>query len=137
MKYSQIEQARKTLCEFVGNVRQWLYNPETNIPFPSEKTFKDVLKQVCDCLNEKDYIIPDRLLNSIKTLYLGDNICVTDYKNEQIPDVNALFAEHYNPKMMAKTIDTAEDIVLIIKDKDGEIIKIKAEKQYIKNLLQL
>lgn len=135
MRYSSIEQVRATFVGFMGNIRDYLYYDCGYMP--TEKDITNLIKDVCSCMNEKDYLFSDLSLKQLKTLTISDIIQATDSKGNHIEEMEMLLSDHYNPKMLAKAIDNAEIVLLSYNDIAGNPIKNQMSKIQIKQLLNL
>jgi hypothetical protein len=119
----------------MGNIRDYLYYDCGNMP--SEKDITDLIKDVCSCMNEKDYLFSDLSLKQLKTLVVSNSIQATDTKGNHIEEMEMLLREHYNPKMLSKAIDNAEIVILSYSDIAGNPINSILSKNQIKQLLNL
>lgn len=135
MKYSTIDTTRKLFVTFMGNLRDLLWY-DCGIK-PSEKEICLLMKDVCACLNEKDYLFSDISLKMLDTLVVSETISATDTKGNPIEEMEMLLREHYNPKMMAKAIENANIIYVSYSDVAGNPVKNQVSQMTAKKLLNL
>lgn len=119
----------------MGNLRDLLWY-DCGIK-PSEKEICLLMKDVCACLNEKDYLFSDISLKMLDTLVISETISATDTKGNPIEEMEVFLREHYNPKMMAKAIDNANIIYMSYPDFAGNLIYNRVSQKTAKQLLNL
>jgi len=134
MEYSKIEDIRRSFCEFMCALRGYLYYHEGERPTIAQ--INKQIKNVCSCINEKDYLIDDKLLQTIGGVVVAETVTVYDKDNKEIQEINELLAEHYNVKMMSKIIDCAESVNIRMYDSET-LFDFSIDKQQIKKILHL
>lgn len=114
MEYSKIEDAKNILVNLHYEIKEFIRNNTDKLP--EIKAIDKCTKDICFIIGDLDYMIPDGLLQKIHTVYLNTDaeVGLFDSKGNSIDEAEEILYKNYNPKMMSKILNFANEIYIRI-----------------------
>lgn len=137
MEYSQREKKKRKFIQLMADTKAMLRGEPSNNP--TIERIDACIRDVCSCIEEQDYLIPDETLTKIHRVCLCNDMDtqVYDKSGKTVDDAIMFIRQHYNTKMMLKVLTCAKEIAITVFDKHGDGSMIFIDKQSAIRLMKL